>query len=110
MPDDIDDVDDLPRPPSDLARDNPEIWEHYTDLGRACAEAGPVSGEEKRLVKLAMAIAAGSEGAVHSHARRGLEEGVAADAMEHVAILAIPTIGFPDAMAGLSWVRDMTEG
>ena len=108
MADDIDDPTDLPRPPSALADAHPEVWERYADLGEACSAAGPVADREKRLVKLAMAVAAGSEGAVHSHVRRGRDEGIDDAAMEHVAVLAIPTIGFPAAMAGLSWIRDVT--
>jgi hypothetical protein len=29
--------------------------------------------------------------------------------MKHVAILSIPTMGFPQAMAALSWIEDLTE-
>lgn len=109
MADDPTDIDDLPDEPSSLAREHPDVWDAYSDLGAACAEAGPIDGETKRLVKLALAIGAESEGAVHSHVRRGLEEGVDPDALEHVATLAIPTLGFPTAMAARSWIDDETE-
>lgn len=62
-----------------------------------------------RLVKLSLAIGAQSEGAVHSHVRRALEEDVSPEALEHAAILAIPTVGFPKAMAALSWIEDYTD-
>jgi alkylhydroperoxidase/carboxymuconolactone decarboxylase family protein YurZ len=81
----------------------------YRALGDACADAGPLEERGERLVKLALAIGIGSEGAVHSHARRGLEEGLGAEELEHVALLAVTTIGFPKAMAGLSWIRDVTR-
>ena len=58
-------------------------------------------------MKLAMAIGAGSEGAVHSHARQALEEGISAEEVRQVCNLAITTLGFPAAMAALSWVNDM---
>ncbi|MFB6188745.1 MAG: carboxymuconolactone decarboxylase family protein [Halapricum sp.] len=103
------DIDDLPEEPSHLAREHPEVWERYTDLGEACAEAGPLDGETRRLVKLALAIGAESEGAVHSHVRRGLEEGVDPESLQHVALLSIPTLGFPQAMAARSWIGDETE-
>lgn len=109
MVDDPTDVDDLPDVPSTLAAEHPDVWEAYSELGAACVEAGPIDGETKRLVKLALAVGAGSEGAVHSHVRRGLEEGVDPAALEHVATLAIPTLGFPDAMAARSWIGDETE-
>ena len=48
-----------------------------------------------------MAIAAGLEGAVHSHARRALEAGATRDEVRHVGLLALTTIGFPRMIAGL---------
>lgn len=109
MSDGIDDTDELPATPAGFAEEHPEVWERYADLGEACSEAGPVDTETKRLVKLALAIGAGSEGAVHSHVRRGLEEGVDPAALKHVAILSIPTLGFPQAMAAKSWIEDLTD-
>lgn len=58
-------------------------------------------------VETALAIGANSEGAVHSHARRALEEGLDRDMLRHVALLAIPTLGFPAAMRALSWIDDV---
>ena len=101
-------TEDLPGTASDVAADHPDVWDAYSDLGAACVHAGPIDEETKRLVKLALAIRAQSEGAVHSHARRALEEGVDPATLEHVAMLAIPTIGFPKAMAGKTWVEDET--
>jgi len=102
-------LDELPDVPNELASEHPDVWERYSDLGRACAAAGPLEGETKRLVKLALAVGAGSEGAVHSHVRRGLEEGVDPEALQHVATLSIPTLGFPTAMAARSWINDELE-
>lgn len=109
MSDEIQDVDDLPAPPSKLAEVHSDVWDRYTELGKACSESGPIDGETKRLVKLALAVGTQSEGAVHSHVRRGLDEGVSPEALKHVAVLSIPTIGFPKAMAALSWIDDVTE-
>lgn len=102
-------LDELPEVPNALANEHPEVWERYSDLGQACAEAGPIDGETKRLVKLALAVGAGSEGAVHSHVRRGLEEGTDPETLQHVATLSIPTLGFPTAMAARSWIDDELE-
>ncbi|MXV64574.1 carboxymuconolactone decarboxylase family protein [Natronorubrum sp. JWXQ-INN-674] len=113
MTDDIDAVDDpeeeLPSTAGEFAESHPEVWEQYADLGAACADAGPIDDDSKRLVKLGLAVAAQSEGAVHSHVRRGLEEGHDPAALEQVAILSIPTIGFPQAMAARSWITDVTD-
>ena len=59
-------------------------------------------------MKLALAVGAQSEGAVHSHVRRGLEEGIDPETLRHVAVLGIPTLGFPAAIAADSWITDLT--
>jgi len=61
------------------------------------------------LVKLALAAASESEGAVHSHVRRALDEGIDPNTLRHVAILSIPTLGFPKAMATLTWIDDLAQ-
>ena len=107
-PDDVDDPDELPSKAGELAERYPDVWEAYAGLGAACADAGPIDGETKRLVKLALAIGSQSEGAVHSHVRRALEEGVDPETLKHAAILSVPTVGFPKAVAALSWIEDLT--
>jgi alkylhydroperoxidase/carboxymuconolactone decarboxylase family protein YurZ len=39
-----------------------------------------------------------------------LAEGLAPDDLKHVALLAVPTAGFPQTMAALSWIDDVTDG
>ncbi|MBS3760933.1 carboxymuconolactone decarboxylase family protein [Halodesulfurarchaeum sp.] len=107
MSNDEDPIEEMPSTPRQFAREHPDVWAAYSDLGEATAEAGPLAGEQKRLVKLAISIGAQSEGAVHSHVRRGLDDGVDPAAMRQVAILSIPTVGFPAAMAALSWINDL---
>jgi alkylhydroperoxidase/carboxymuconolactone decarboxylase family protein YurZ len=82
------------------------VWNAYASLGQAAAEAGPLDNRTRRLIKLALAIGARSEGATHSHARQGLEEDLAPEELRQIALLAITTLGFPAAVAGLSWVED----
>ncbi|MBW8268862.1 carboxymuconolactone decarboxylase family protein [Caldovatus aquaticus] len=97
----------LPAAAARVAQDYPELYRAYAALGAACAASGPIEAKTQRLVKLALAIGAGSEGGVHSHCRRALEEGVAPEAMRQVALLAIPTLGFPRAVAALTWIEDV---
>ncbi|MBO6676194.1 MAG: carboxymuconolactone decarboxylase family protein [Rhizobiales bacterium] len=97
----------LPGAAGAIAEDHPDVWKAYQALGEASANAGPLSDREKRLVKLALAVGAGSEGAVHSHARRGLAEGLTKDDMIQVAMLAIGTLGFPQAVAAKTWIEDL---
>lgn len=92
-----------------LEQQHPAVIEAYEALGKASAEAGPLDPRTRRLVKLALSIGVGSEGAVHSHTRRGLEEGLTAEELRQVAVLAITTLGFPQAIAGLSWIADITD-
>lgn len=89
--------------------DYPEVWEAYQQLGDATAAAGPLDARSQRLVKLALAIGARSQGAVHSHARRALRDGIPAAALLHVPLLAVSSIGWSAAMAALAWVRDVTD-
>ncbi|MCX7567873.1 carboxymuconolactone decarboxylase family protein [Sulfitobacter sp. F26169L] len=100
---------DLPGAAGDLARKFPLIWSAYAELGAATADAGGLSARERRLVKLALAIGAGSEGAVHSHTRRGVSEGIAADDLHQVALLAIGPLGLPRAVAAGTWISDVTD-
>jgi alkylhydroperoxidase/carboxymuconolactone decarboxylase family protein YurZ len=92
-----------------LATDYPDVWENYTALGKSVAEAGALDTRTRRLLKIALAIGAASEGAVHSHVRQASEEGVPAADIRQVALLAITTLGFPAAMAAYSWVNDILE-
>lgn len=99
----------LPSGAAEVARTYPQVWEAYAALGQACAEAGPLDGRTLRLVKLALAIGASSEGAVHSHARRAVAEGVSKEELRQVALLAIPTLGFPQGVKALTWIEDITD-
>ena len=101
--------DDLPAVASSIEHEHPYLWNAYVALGQAASQSGPLDGDERRLVHLAMAIASGSEGATHSHVRRGLAEGMDGEEMEHVALLAVTTLGWPKAMRALSWIRDITR-
>ncbi len=74
------------------------------EVGR---ESGKLDARTRRLLKLALAVGAGSEGAVHSHARQAREEGIADGDIRQVVLLAITTLGFPAAMAAYSWVNDI---
>ena len=102
-------TDTMPPPPTKVAERHPNVWTAYQALGAACAEAGPLDDHTRRIVKLALAVGNRSEGAVHSHVRRGIDEGLSPEALRHVAVLAIPTLGFAKAMAALSWIDDILE-
>jgi alkylhydroperoxidase/carboxymuconolactone decarboxylase family protein YurZ len=89
-----------------IARKHPGVWEAYNQLGAAAAKAGPLDEQQERLVKLAIAIGAGLQGAVHSHVRRGRDAGLTSEQLMHVGILAVTTVGWPSAIAALSWIDE----
>ncbi len=93
----------------DQKKRHPNVIKAYEKLGEACREAGPLDGKNLALVKLAIAVGAGLEGAVHSHVRRSLEAGATIEECRHVVLLATTTIGFPAMMAALSWVEDVAK-
>ena len=99
----------LPGAALHMAGEHPQVWEAFQHLGEKASRAGPLDARTRRLIHLALAIAAGSEGATHSHARRAGSEGIKPEELEHVAMLAITAVGWSRAMRGLSWVRDITR-
>lgn len=100
---------DLPSAAGRVAKEQPELWKALQEMGEAAGEAGPLDARTRRLINLAFAIAADSEGATHSHTRRALGEGLTEDELCHVAYLAITTLGWPHAIRGLTWVQDLTK-
>jgi alkylhydroperoxidase/carboxymuconolactone decarboxylase family protein YurZ len=81
----------------------------YESFGQAARLAGPLSEREIALVKLAISVGAGLEGAAHSHCRKAIQAGCTAGELRHVAIVSAPTIGFPAMMRARSWVEDVLE-
>lgn len=85
----------------------PEYLAALETLGEAARRAGPLDAKTLHLVQLAAAAAVRSEGAVHSHARRALEEGAKPEELRHALIAVTSTIGFPNVTAALSWLEDV---
>jgi alkylhydroperoxidase/carboxymuconolactone decarboxylase family protein YurZ len=88
----------------------PEIWKAFAALGEKCHEIGPLDEKTRRLVKLAIAITARHEGAVHSATRNALHAGITPEEMFHAAILSITTIGWPPAYAAMTWINEVITG
>lgn len=103
----IDDA--LPNVVEEFSKDQPAVWEAYNRLGEAVAEAGPIDAKTQRLLKLAIAIGAGREGAVRSHARRGLKAGLTPEELQQTALLGITTVGWPRAFATHCWISEVIE-
>jgi alkylhydroperoxidase/carboxymuconolactone decarboxylase family protein YurZ len=100
----------LPKRFTEFTKHYPQVAEAYEALGHAVHAAGPLSDRERALVKFAISVGARLEGGAHAHARKALAAGIRKDALYHVALLAMQTIGFPSAMAALSWIDDVVQG
>ncbi len=99
----------IPKRFQNFTEDYPEIASAYEQLGLAVHKAGPLDQKTRALIKLAISISARLEGAVHSHTRKALESGCSAQEIRQVALLSLPTIGFPSMMAALSWIDDIIQ-
>ena len=86
-----------------------DIAKAYEELGAACHAAGPLDDKTRAFVKLAISIGARLEGAVHAHVRKALDTGASVDELYQVALLAVPTIGFPSSMAAMTWIGDIVK-
>ncbi len=71
----------------------PRVGDAYQTLGVACLDAGPLDRKTATLVKLALAIGAGLEGASHAHVRKALKAGASGD--------HDPRLSVHDARAGV---------
>ena len=84
----------------------PEVWGKYEELGQAVNGVEGLNEKSRHLVKLALAVGAEREGAIHSHTRRCLKAGWTPAEIYHVALLAVTTIGWSGAMKTLSCIND----
>jgi 4-carboxymuconolactone decarboxylase len=87
----------------------PEVAKAYDAIAASCHDWGPLDKKTRRLVKLGIAIGLSSEGAVRSHARRALQEGISPDELRHSALMALTTAGFPAMIASMKWVDEVIE-
>jgi alkylhydroperoxidase/carboxymuconolactone decarboxylase family protein YurZ len=101
----------LPPPPDtfkEFSERFPQLAEAWKLAGEA-GRAGPLDGKTCRLVKLAAAVGALREGAVHSAVRKAVAAGATRDEIDQVLALAATVIGFPAAVAAFTWIRDCLD-
>jgi len=99
----------LPEPVERFKKLYPEVWRAFDALGEQCHQAGPLDEKTRRLVKLALSLGAGLEGATHLAVRNAVKAGITSDELSHVAALAVTTLGLPAAVRGLTWLADTTR-
>ncbi|MBI5603974.1 MAG: carboxymuconolactone decarboxylase family protein [Deltaproteobacteria bacterium] len=90
-----------------LAKLFPEAISALENLGTAVRDSGPLKGKTVELIQLAGAAAVQSEGSVHSHTRRAIQEGATKEEVYHTLLLLISTIGFPRTSAAMRWAEDV---
>ena len=99
----------LPQNTQSFAAGYKDVWRAFQELGDQCHNAGPLDDRTRRLIKVGVAAAAQSEGAVHSAVRQAKDAGVSGDEIRHAIILTLTTIGFPRALAAMSWANDILK-
>ncbi len=97
----------LPDQFEQFKQDHSAVWKAFNGLGDRCHQAGPLDEKTRRLVKLALAVGAGLEGATHSAVRNARAAGLQPEELRHVALLAITTLGFPASVRALTWIADV---
>jgi len=99
----------LPRRFERFLKEYPEIAVAYESLGDAVHKQGPLDEKTRALVKIALAAGSKMEGAVHAQVRKAIKLKITKAEIRQIALLAIPTIGFPAAMAVMSWIDDILD-
>jgi 4-carboxymuconolactone decarboxylase len=84
----------------------PEIGKSYEELGAAIHTRGPLNDRERALIKMAVSGSHLYHSAFKAHIRKAVQAGVTREEMEHVALLMLPTVGFPTTMAMLVMIED----
>ena len=101
----------IPKPPKtyiEFTRRYPKLaaaWENINAAGKE----GPLDEQTARLIKLAIAVGAMREGAVHANVRKALAMGISRAAIEQVVALAAGTLGMPSTVATYTWVQDIVK-
>ena len=99
----------LPKPVEQFRKRYADVWKAFDELGQRCHQAGPLDEKTRRLIKVALSIGAGLEGATHSAVRNAVTSGVTAEELNQVAVLAVTTLGLPAAIRGFTWISDSTH-
>ena len=93
----------------DFMKKYPATGSAYEALGDAIHTAGPLNDRERALVKLAISGSNLLQSAFKAHIRKALAQGVTREEIEHVALLMLPTVGFPAMMAAMGIIADQLK-
>jgi 4-carboxymuconolactone decarboxylase len=87
----------------------PEVGKKYEELGELVHESGPLNDRERALIKLAISGSHLYHSAFKSHLRKAVQAGITRKEIEHVALLMLPTVGFPTMMAVMRLIEDQFQ-
>ena len=99
----------LPERFKEFQKKYPDVTKAHDALADSCYKWGPLDKKTLRLTKVGIGIGMNSEGAVRSHARRALHEGVTPDELRHAVLMGLSTVGFPQMIASMKWVEEVIE-
>jgi AhpD family alkylhydroperoxidase len=99
----------LPKHYMNIRERFPDYGVALSNLGESVRNSGPLDEKNVQLIQLAASAAIRSEGGVHSHTKRALENGASEEEVYQAVLLLTSTIGFPNVAAALSWVNDIVE-
>lgn len=98
----------IPKPPTAYTKFSEQFpllgkaWEQVHEAGAK----GPLDEKTQRLVKMAAAMGAMREGAVHSSVRKAASVGITEEEILQVVALAAGVLGFPSTVAIYTWTQD----
>jgi alkylhydroperoxidase/carboxymuconolactone decarboxylase family protein YurZ len=99
----------LPKPFRRFLQRYPDVEKAHMELSLVINRQGPLGERERRLIRLGIAVGQQSQGAIKSHARRAIDEGVTPDELRHAVLLALPTAGFPSMIAASEWIEEVLD-
>lgn len=92
----------------DFIQQYPKLGEAWDTLHQEEVR-GPLDERTIRLVKLAVAMGAFREGAVHSAVRKALRAGITREELDQVVALGASTLGMPSSVAVFTWIQEALE-
>jgi len=87
----------------------PDLASAHSQVGSALDDAGPLDEKSRALVKLGICAGAGLQSALKSHVRRGIENGLTREEIEHAVVLGMNSVGFPATVAAWQWAQQALD-
>jgi len=100
------DLRELPRTLRLFIKSYPRVWSAHEKLGIATIRAGPLSGKEVQLIKLAVTGSHMLETAFKTHVKKASSAGATRAEIEHAIIQLLPIIGMGRTMMAMKWCRE----